>query len=171
MKKMIAAVAALMAANAAFAFDGPLVEGVYGEFGTASKVRMARAGATKNWDPSWSWFDSNIGYWQLRQYKNVPGDKSHIVDIGFTPVFRFENTNKLGAYAELGIGAHVMSHHYDNNDDGLSTAFQFGDHIGVGYVFNKNWEVAVKFQHFSNGSIKKPNSGVDYGVVKLAYRF
>lgn len=181
MKKMIAAVAALMVANAAFAADG-LIDGVYGEFGTASKVRMGRVGVTKDWNENWSWFNSNgrhltgywdasMGYWELRQYKNVPGDKSHIVDIGFTPVLRYENTNKLGLYGEIGIGAHLMSHHYDNNDDGLSTAFQFGDHIGVGYVFNKNWEVAVKFQHFSNGSIKKPNSGVDYGVVKLAYRF
>jgi hypothetical protein len=182
MKKLIAAVAALMAANAAFAADGQMVDGVYGEFASASKVRMARFGATKDWNPNWSWFDSgnthltgywdaSVGYWELRQYRNVPGDKSHIYDIGFTPVVRWENKNKLGLYAEIGIGAHVLSHHYDNNDDGLSTAFQFGDHIGVGYVFNKNWEVALKMQHFSNGGIKKPNSGVDYGVVKLAYRF
>jgi lipid A 3-O-deacylase len=93
------------------------------------------------------------------------------VDIGFTPVFRYENKSKLGLYAEIGIGAHLLSHTYNNNDDGLSTAYQFGDHIGVGYVFNKNWEVALKMQHFSNGGIKKPNSGVDYGVLKVAYRF
>jgi hypothetical protein len=182
MKKMIAAVAALLAANAAFAADGQLVDGVYGEAATASKIRMARVGVTKDWNPDWSWFDSgnthltgywdaSAGYWQGRQYNNVPGDKQHIGDIGFTPVLRFENKSKLGLYAELGIGAHVMTKTYNNNDDRLSTAFQFGDHIGVGYVFNKNWEVAVKMQHFSNASIKKPNSGVDYGVVKLAYRF
>ena len=182
MKKMIAAVAALMAAQAAFAADGQLVDGVYGEFASASKVRMGRVGVTKDWNPNWSWFDSgnthltgywdaSAGYWQGRQYKNVPGDKQHIVDIGFTPVFRFENKNKLGFYAEIGIGAHLLSETYNNNDDGLSTAFQFGDHIGIGYVFNKNWEVALKMQHFSNGGIKKPNSGVDYGVIKLAYRF
>ncbi|QGZ43105.1 acyloxyacyl hydrolase [Pseudoduganella flava] len=179
---MLAAVAALMAANAAFAADGQMIDGVYGEFATGSKVRMVRLGATKDWNPNWSWFDSgsthltgywdaSIGGWELRQTRNVPGDKSHIVDIGFTPVLRWENKNKLGLYGEIGIGAHVLSHHYDNNDDGLSTAFQFGDHIGVGYVFNKNWEVALKMQHFSNGGIKKPNSGVDYGVIKLAYRF
>jgi len=182
MKKIIAALAALVAAQAAFAADGKLVDTAYAEFGTASKIRMVRLGATQDWKPSWSWFESNgthltgywdasIGGWEGSQYKNVPGAKMHIVDIGFTPVFRFEKTNKLGLYAEIGIGAHLLSHHYDNNDDGLSTAFQFGDHIGIGYVFNKNWEVAVKMQHFSNGSIKKPNSGVDYGVVKLAYRF
>jgi lipid A 3-O-deacylase len=182
MKKLIVAVAALMAANAAFAADGQLVDGVYGEAATASKIRMARAGVTKDWNPNWSWFDSgnthltgywdaSVGYWQGSQHMNVPGEKQRIVDIGFTPVFRFENKSKLGLYAELGIGAHVMSETYNNNDDRLSTAFQFGDHIGIGYVFNKNWEVAVKMQHFSNASIKKPNSGVDYGVVKLAYRF
>jgi len=181
MKKMIAAAAALLVANAAFGADG-LVDTAYAEYGTGSKIRMVRVGATQDWKDSWSWFDSNgrhltgywdasFGRWEGTQYKNVPGAKMHLVDIGFTPVFRYENKNKLGFYAEIGIGAHVLSHHYDNNDDGLSTAFQFGDHIGVGYVFNKNWEVALKMQHFSNGSIKKPNSGVDYGVLKLAYRF
>jgi lipid A 3-O-deacylase len=182
MKKLIAAVAALLAAQAAFAADGQFIDGTYGEIASASKVRMVRAGLTKDWNPNWSWFnggdthltgywDASFGVWEGRQHKNVPGDKQHLIDFGFTPVFRYENKNKLGFYAEIGVGAHVLSHTYDNNDDGLSTAYQFGDHIGVGYVFNKNWEVALKMQHFSNGGIKKPNSGVDYGVLKLAYRF
>jgi len=181
MKKLIAAAAATLALSPAFASD-KWVDGVYGEFSSASKIRMGHVGVTKDWPSNWSWFDSNgthltgywdatIGYWQGRQANNVPGDRQHIIDIGFTPVFRFENTSKKGLYFEGGIGAHLLSHTYNNNDDGLATAYQFGDHIGVGYVFNNNWEVALKYQHYSNGGIKKPNSGVDVGVLKVAYKF
>jgi hypothetical protein len=53
----------------------------------------------------------------------------------------------------------------------LSTHFQFGDHIATGYVFDNNWEVALKLQHFSNGGYKKPNTGINYIEVKAAYHF
>jgi len=178
-KNMLAAAAVLLAAQSASAFD---VDTAYGEYASASKVKMLRLGATRDFKPEWRWFSSNgthvtgywdasIGYWEGRQYRNVPGARQHIVDVGFTPVFRFENTSKRGFYLEGGIGAHLMSRTYDNNEDRLSTAFQFGDHIGVGYVFDNRLDIALKFQHFSNGGVKKPNSGVDYAVLKAAYRF
>jgi hypothetical protein len=178
-KKLFAVAAAALAAQSAFAFD---LNSGYVEAGSASKIRMVRLGATQDFKPEWSWFNSNgthltgywdasIGFWQARQWLNVPGDKENIVDLGFTPVFRFENTSKKGFYVEGGIGAHVLSRTYKNNDDGLSTAFQFGDHIGVGYVFDNKWEVALKAQHYSNGGIKKPNSGVDVIMLKAAYRY
>jgi lipid A 3-O-deacylase len=179
LKKLFAATAAVLAAQSAFAFD---VDSAYAEVATSSKVRMVRLGATQDFKPEWSWFNSNgthltgywdasVGFWQARQWHNVPDAKKNIIDLGFTPVLRFENTSKKGFYAEAGIGAHVLSRTYNNNDDGLSTAFQFGDHLGVGYVFGNKWDVGLKFQHFSNGGIKKPNSGVDFVVLKAAYRY
>lgn len=176
-KKYLAAAAAVLAAQSAFAIDT-----AYVEYGSGPKVNMLRLGATQNFKPEWSWFNSNgthvagywdasIGFWEGKQYDNVPGAKQHIVDIGLTPVFRWENTSKKGFYAEGGIGAHLLSHTYNNRGKKLSTAFQFGDHIGVGYVFDNNWEVAAKLQHFSNGGIKEPNSGVNFLVLKAAYRY
>lgn len=178
-KKLIAATAAMMAAHATHAADFPL-DSAYGEFGSGSKVRMARVGVTQDWDAQWfksngthlgGYWDASFGAWRGTQARNIPGARQELVDIGLTPVFRFQNDSKKGFYVEGGIGFHLLSHTYNNNDDALSTAFQFGDHIGVGYVFKNNWEIAVKMQHFSNGGIKKPNSGVDYGVIKLAYRY
>jgi len=178
-KKLIAFAAVGIAAQSAFAFD---VNSAYAEYASASRVRMVRLGATQDFKPEWSWFNSNgthltgywdasVGYWQERQWNNIPGDKKSLGDIGITPVFRFENTNKKGFYVEGGIGAHLLTKTYNNNDDHLSTAFQFGDHIGVGYVFDNRWEVALKAQHFSNGGIKSPNSGVNFFVMKVAYRY
>ncbi|SFV06231.1 Lipid A 3-O-deacylase (PagL) [Pseudoduganella namucuonensis] len=178
-KHIIAASAALLAVQASHAADR-MFDTVYGEFASGSKIRMARAGATADWNKQWfqsngtslsGYWDASVGAWRGTQARNIPGAHQNIVDIGFTPVFRFQSDSKKGFYAEAGIGLHLLSKTYNNNDDRLSTAFQFGDHIGVGYVFNNNWEVALKMQHYSNGGIKKPNSGVDYGVVKVAYRF
>lgn len=178
-KKLFAVAAAALAAQSAFAFD---INSAYVEAGSASKIRMVRLGATQDFKPEWSWFNSNgthltgywdasVGIWQARQWHNVPGDKENLFDVGFTPVIRFENTSKKGFYVEGGIGAHLLSKTYNSNDDGLSTAFQFGDHIAVGYVFDNKWEVALKAQHYSNGGIKKPNSGVDVLLLKAAYRY
>jgi len=66
---------------------------------------------------------------------------------------------------------HMLSKLYNNSDNRLGTHFQFGDHIGMGYVFDNKWEAGVKLQHFSNGGYKKPNSGVNYLELKVAYHF
>lgn len=179
MKKLFAVAATALVAQSAFAFD---VSSAYVEYGSASKIKMVRVGATQDFKPEWSWFDSNgthlsgywdasVGYWRASEWGTVPDNKKTLYDIGFTPVFRFEKTNKKGFYVEGGIGAHVLSRLYDNAYKHLSTAFQFGDHIAVGYVFDNNWDVAIKAQHFSNGGIKEPNSGVNVLLLKADYRF
>jgi lipid A 3-O-deacylase len=132
----------------------------------------------------WSrrWFDSGNsylgGYWNLSlarwhatQYQNVEGASQNITDIGLTPVFRFQGQNQRGWYAEGGIGAHLLSAAYDSGGKRLSTAFQFGDLIGVGYVFDNRFELGVKLEHFSNGGIKHPNDGVNFAGVIARYRF
>lgn len=179
-QKILVAAAAILAAQSGFAADDKLIDSAYGEFGTGSKIRMVRAGVTSDWSQQWfksngthlsGYWDASFGAWRGTQANNIPGKHQNLVDIGFTPVFRYQADSKKGFYVEGGIGVHLLSETYNNNDDGLSTAFQFGDHVGVGYVFANKWEVSTKLQHFSNGGIKKPNSGVDYIVVKAAYHF
>jgi hypothetical protein len=178
-KKMIAAAAALAVTQIALA-DDKLVDWVSVDYGTAAKVRMERFSAAKDWDVRWfqsngthlsGYWEASVGFWQEKQYKNIPDNDHSLWDIGFTPVFRFENDNKKGMFYEGGIGVHRLSNLYNNDTYRLSTLFQFGDHIGVGYVFDNNWEVAGKIQHFSNGGYKKPNTGVNYLEVHAAYHF
>ncbi|KAF4000009.1 acyloxyacyl hydrolase [Glaciimonas immobilis] len=150
------------------------------EVGTGNKSQFVRA-ATQ-WDWGTKWWQSNGthigGYWDLsltefreNQYLNFPGQQKKITDIGFTPVFRFQKDDKKGAYAEAGIGVHVMSHLYDNNSRRFSTAFEFGDHIGAGFVFSNGVDLGLRLQHFSNGGIKKPNSGANFAIVRVGYHF
>lgn len=97
--------------------------------------------------------------------------REDIVDVGLTPVVRVQRHDMRGFYGELGIGLHWLSGRYVNNGKQLSTHFQFGDHIGLGYVFDGGAELGLSYQHFSNGGFKKPNDGVNFTVVKLAYPF
>lgn len=102
---------------------------------------------------------------------DVSGNTNYLYDIGLTPVFRFQRDDKKGLYGEAAVGIHYLSELYNNAGKRLSTRFQFGDHIGIGYVFQNNVDIGLRIQHISNGSIKKPNSGVDLAILRVAYRF
>jgi hypothetical protein len=178
-KKMIVAAAALAISQMALA-DDKLIDSVAVDYGTSAKVRMERLSVAKDWDVQWfqsngthlsGYWEASVGFWQQKQYMNISGNDKNLWDIGFTPVFRFQNDNKKGMYYEGGIGVHRLSDLYNNDTYRLSTLFQFGDHIGVGYVFDNKWEIGAKIQHFSNGGYKKPNTGINYFEVKAAYHF
>ncbi|SNT27055.1 Lipid A 3-O-deacylase (PagL) [Noviherbaspirillum humi] len=150
------------------------------EFGTGNKTQMARLGVQWQWDKQWfktngmhlgGYWDLTLAQWRGNQFQGIRDNRQNITDIGITPVLRFQSDNRKGFYGELGIGAHYLSELYDNNGRRLSTRFEFGDHVGVGYVFSNNLDVALKFQHFSNGGIKSPNNGVNFGLIKVGYAF
>jgi hypothetical protein len=150
------------------------------EFATGNKTQMARIGAQWRWDRQWfrsngthlgGYWDLTLAQWRGNSFQNVEGRTQNITDIGITPVFRFQRDDLKGPYVEAGIGAHYLSELYDNNGRKLSTNFEFGDHLGAGYVFRNNLDVSVKFQHFSNGGIKEPNNGVNFAVVRVSYPF
>jgi hypothetical protein len=176
MKTKSLAVAALLAsaATASHAFDSASFE-----VATGQGSQIARVAGQWNWGVKW--FDSNGthlgGYWDLSlarwRNNNYQGRdaRQNITDVGITPVFRFQANNQRGLYGEAGVGAHDLSDLYDSGDRKLSTRFQFGDHIGVGYVLGNGVDLGIRLQHFSNGGITEPNSGVNLIVFRAAYSF
>ncbi len=141
---------------------------------------MARVAVQSGWSKRWfqsngthvgGHWDLSLAQWRGNAYRNVHGQHQHITDLGLTPVFRLQADNLKGWYAEGGIGIHVLSNKYDNDGTNLSTSFQFGDHLGVGYVFTSGWDASLKVQHFSNGGIKRPNDGANFLVLKIGRRF
>ena len=52
----------------------------------------------------------------------------------------------------------------------LSTAWQFGSHIGAGVTCGQ-FEIGYRFQHLSNASIKEPNDGIDFHILSASLRF
>lgn len=150
------------------------------EAAAADNTAMARIGTQWKWEQQWwqsngthigGYWDLTLAYWRGRRFQNLSGNMQRIADIGITPVFRLQRDSLTGPYAEVGVGAHYLSDLYNNNGRHLSTHLEFGDHIGVGYVFNNFVDIGLKIQHFSNGGIKEPNDGVNFAVVRLAIDF
>lgn len=179
-KKNLAKTFALATVLLAMHSASHAVDGASLEVGSGDKTKMVRVGLQWTWGSKWwqsngthigGYWNATLAQWRGDQFRNVSGARQNITAIGITPAFRFQNDNLKGFYAEAGIGAHLLSELYDNNDQQLSTRFQFGDHIGIGYVFDNKLDLGLSIQHFSNGSIKKPNDGVNFAVARLSYQF
>ena len=150
------------------------------EFGTGARVRMVRLAVQSDFESKWfvgngrhlsGYWDASLAQWRGSAYQNIKGQHQNITNIGLKPVFRYQRDDGMGWYAEGGIGVNLLSERYDNDDNRLSTLFQFSDHIGGGYVFPNQWEVGMKIEHFSNGGIKSPNSGANFLMLKVARPF
>lgn len=170
------AVSIILAAAAAVAHAADSVSMAYA---SGNSTKMVRIGAQWRWDREWrvsdginvgGYWDLTLAEWHATRYRNADRTRN-ITDIGITPVYRVQNDSRIGWYGEAGVGAHLLSAVYDNAGRQLSTAFEFGDHVGVGYVTRAGVEVGLLFQHFSNGGIKHPNNGVNFGVVRMSYAF
>jgi hypothetical protein len=117
------------------------------------------------------YYQLTLAEWRANHYHNQPDATQRITDAGFTPLLRFESDDRRGWYAEAGIGVHYLSSPYDDNGRELSTRFQFGSIIGVGYAWGGNIDIRLQVEHVSNGGIKEPNSGINLGAICIAHRF
>lgn len=102
------------------------------------------------------------------------GDRD-ILDLSATPIFRLQSSSvgcQIRPYFEAAIGFHYISAIQMRNRV-FSTNFQFGDHLGIGVVIGNrhSFDLCYQFQHLSNASIRRPNSGINFHIVRLGYSF
>lgn len=116
------------------------------------------------------YWDLDLAEWRSNQYMNVPGRTQNLTEAGITPTFRLQVPGSK-IFLDAGLGAHLLSHLYNNNGRRMSTAFEFGTKIGLGYNLTPATDLAVVVQHYSNGAIKEPNNGVNFASLKLIHRF
>ena len=163
MRKIPAAAVLLLVVSApALAADS-----VSAELGIGShKVTLWRVGAQWDQHPSWlegtrwrTYWDLSAGSWH--------GDLGTVHDVGLTPVFRYARAER-GLFYEGAIGFHVLSDSHISTDLGLSTRFQFGDHLGAGYR-NGHYDWSVRLQHLSNGGMRNPNPGINFLELRIQY--
>lgn len=109
-----------------------------------------------------------VSYWHYHGGHRAPGASKDAWQLSAIPMFQWWLTPRF--YIEGGIGLTVFNTtHFGRKD--LSTAFQFGDHIGVGYQLTDNLRVNARFSHFSNANIKRPNPGVNSYQIGLTMRW
>ena len=73
-------------------------------------------------------------------------------------------------YLEAGVSANYFSR-TRFADKHISTKFQFGEHIGVGAYIGENSRLGLRYSHFSNAGIKKPNPGLDVIQLLFSHQF
>lgn len=99
-----------------------------------------------------------------------------VMQYAVTPVIRVERPGPDSRwFIEAGIGASITSSIYRNpkRDRHFSSAFNFADSLGIGRAFgeNRDHEVILRIEHFSNAGIKSPNPGEDFLQVRYQKRF
>jgi hypothetical protein len=179
MSTRVWAVTALIAGLAAGSADAAAIDGIAVEAGNGDGTDMGRVSVQSDWQRQWfrgrdmhvgGYWDFSLGQWH---HGNVAtGQNANITDLGVTPVFRLEGNSRTGPYAEAAIGFHLLSR-TQLGDKRFSTAFQFGDHLGLGYRFGVHgaFDISYRYQHLSNGGIKEPNQGINFNQVRLQYHF
>jgi lipid A 3-O-deacylase len=166
----------------AHAVDGLSLE--YGKSDASnSDVKLYRVGLQWDWKKRWfdtgnwhlgGYWDLALGYWDNR---TAPALRTHgsITDIGFTPVFRFQQNNPRGMspYIEAAIGVHLLSATSVSTERKFGSSFQFGDHVGLGLRFGDKgqFDIGYRYQHLSNAGIKAPNQGINFHQLRLQYHF
>ena len=159
---LLTAALLLAGAGQALADDWGMVVGAGDE--SAKKV-----GIIAGWDrerPLWQgekWHlglrhEVELGFW------DVP-HASDTVEFGYSPVFRIERP--------FSGGVRLLSNTRMSSDTNLSTAFQFSDMLGVGYQWGpkQRHTVGTRYVHLSNAGIKKPNDGMNFGLMYYQYKF
>ncbi len=126
-----------------------------------------------NWGLTAIW-ESSVGFWHGSHGPNGGNDRLKLLTSG--PVLRWQllkpSSIGISPYVELGVGLSWLSRR-EIGGRKLSLHFQFEDKAGIGIRFGSRsqYDVTYRVFHYSNGSIKRPNSGVNLQMLNLGYWF
>lgn len=115
--------------------------------------------------------EAYISHWSAQA---IGGGRQSITQLGLVPVLRLRfGEGRSDWFVEAGIGVTWMDKIFRTPDKRFSTAGNFHDMIGIGRSFgaNRDRELSLRYVHFSNADIKKPNPGVDFLQLRYAVRF
>ena len=110
------------------------------------------------------------GYPALVYYqdRNDKGRSDTVLATAFGPALRqYQYINHQGFFWETGISLLWNPRLFRRN----ASHWNLLSEIGVGYKFDTDWHVAVKFQHISNANTRSPNEGVNALALCLGFTF
>ncbi len=160
-------------------FDGMAIETGNSD-SSHCDVELSRWAFQKHWGKSlilnhyWElsgYWDTSIGIWNTE----TSSSNKNILDVGFTPVLRctFTGLRNSTPYLEAGVGAHVLSHSSVSSFRQLGSAFEFGEHFGIGILIGRRnrFDLSYRFQHLSNAGLNAPNRGINFHILRLGHYF
>ena len=142
---------------------------MFAQIGVADEVTATTGGAmwSVKGDPLRSHWDVymevSVSRWNSRG--GQPSESGVLTQLAAIPVLRYRFADGGSPrFVEGGIGATVTSSVFRSGDKHFSTAFNFGDHVGLGYAFGaaRKDEVVLRAEHYSNAGIKHPNPGENF---------
>ncbi len=143
----------------------------------AESARSRSSTIGLSWDLDWqgrwlggrlsSYAEFSLAHWSIET--PTGRDTAAVSQLGLTPVLRWQAEGSPWFF-EGGIGLNLIGPTYKAGRKRFSTAFNFGDHLGVGRQFGAGQELALRLQHFSNAGIKQPNPGEDFVQLRWSLR-
>lgn len=123
------------------------------------------------WDhqfaPGWGMLGLTVefgaSYWKSRRR-----DRNSMWQLSAIPILRWWPQEKF--YLEAGVGPTLLSRSQFAGRD-LSTRFQFGSYFGAGVLIQNAHRVGLRYSHYSNANIKRPNPGLDVFQLTYTYMF
>jgi len=172
MKKLILATALFALLNASSNVESKYVDSASISIGESRDgIKIYRLSLRKDFNSRW--LESSVGYlsgYYEGSFNYFKGKHNNIYGVALSPVFAYYfNFGDFKPFVEAGIGVSYFNKHQIDNRN-LATNFLFEDRIGVGARYN-NLEFSFRFMHYSNGSIKAPNDGIDIWIGAISYKF
>ncbi len=136
-------------------------------------IHIYRLGGKNNFKSTWfesdygrlsGYYEASVSYWEKEGVK--------VGVVAFSPVFAYyfgSKDNSIQPYVEAGIGVAYISKTKIKGRD-MASNFQFEDRVGLG-IKTGAYDFNVRYMHYSNAGLKKPNDGIDIIMFTLAYRF
>ncbi|MCC6201841.1 MAG: acyloxyacyl hydrolase [Gammaproteobacteria bacterium] len=121
------------------------------------------------WHLSGAW-DFGMGLLHTGAHAGLLAESS--MQLGAAPVLRMQRDSRDGLYFEAGVGLHLLSNSRIGDLD-LGTNYQFASRVGLGLRFGSEstFDLSYHVQHMSNGSLKKPNDGAEFHLIRAQYHF
>lgn len=154
---------------------------IYVQGGWAENAAQAAVlGVTLPWE-NWSWrlgrgmvrgqWDGYGGSWSSRP---VDAARRTTWVLGLGPSLRWRGSEGQSPwFAELGTSLQLSNRYYRSGSDRFSTRYNFTSHVGMGRNFGaqRQHELSLRLQHTSNASIKRPNPGENFVLLRYAHAF
>ena len=104
---------------------------------------------------------------------SVPARTTSITEIGLTPVFRLQQNDLRGPVRRDRRSGLICCRRPRSATSASAPASSSATTWASGYRFGAKgaFDLAYRYQHLSNASIKKPNDGINFHQVRLQYHF